>query len=94
MSHILNGIIPANFTDWRVEVISLPSSGVFGSGGQARTAATARRTGITLIFVQDDEGWWTVTKSRGGQQLGQAIVKNLPSAVSDHIESERRRQCQ
>lgn len=77
----LIGLIPENFAIWKMEVLKLPG----------RFVVTTRRAGITITLVEID-GWWTVTKIRGGQPLQSKMVKRLPQEIVDLIERRRKEQ--
>jgi hypothetical protein len=76
-----SGLIPANFSSWSIEVNTVVG----------RTVATARRCGVTIMLVHDEEGWWTVTKIHKGQIIGQRKAKRLPKRASAHIDNHRPR---
>lgn len=79
MTPALIGVLPDDFTNWRMETIRLPN----------RTACVARRAGVTIHLIEDD-GWWTVTKMHKGQVLVRKTVKQLPSEVRRSILAARR----
>lgn len=81
MSPALIGVIPDNFHLWRMESLTL----------NGRLVCTARRTGITLQLIRDPDGWWTVTKMRGGKVLTRKQVKDMPARIVRMIEGARPR---
>lgn len=80
MTPALIGVIPDDFEVWKMEAMTLNGSLV----------CVARRSVVTIMLVRDGDGWWTVTKMRGGQVLVRKQVKRMPAAITKLVERARR----
>lgn len=75
MSHILASIVPENFRVWRKTTHKI----------NGRLMCVARRNGVTLMLVQDEHGWWHVTKLKGGRELDRKVVRRLPPRIDTAV---------
>lgn len=74
-------ILPPNLSDWGKVATTL----------NGRLCCTARRSGVTVLLVRDTEGWWHITKLKGGQVLRELSTKRIPDPVYESILEARRR---
>lgn len=49
--------------------------------------AIFRRNGVTVIYSQTADGWWHISKLKGGRELASRVVKELPARQAEHVQA-------